>query len=45
MVDREFAEKLIALVNRGTNPLSDIFRADKTVKMRVVVNYDPQLDI
>lgn len=43
-VDRLFCEKLVALLNHGTNPLMDAFRADKNVKIRVVADYDPQSD-
>ena len=43
-VDRLFCEKLIALLNRGTNPLMDAFRADKNMKIRVVADYDPQAE-
>ena len=42
-VERKFIEKLIALVNRSTNPVMDIFKADKNVKMRVVIDYNPQM--
>ena len=42
MVDRDFCEKLVALLNHSTNPLMDIFRADKKVKRRIVIDYDPQ---
>ena len=43
-VDRIFCEKLIALLNHGTNPIMDIFRADQNVKMQIVVDYDPQAE-
>lgn len=43
-VDRIFCEKLIALLNHGTNPIMDIFQADRNVKMRIVVDYDPQAE-
>lgn len=43
-VNRTFCEKLIALLNHGTNPIMEIFQADKSKKMRVVIDYDPRED-
>lgn len=43
-VDRKFCEQLIALANHATNPIMDIFQADKSVKMQVVIDYDPQIN-
>lgn len=43
-VNRSFCEKLVALLNHGTNPLMDIFRADKHMKMRIVIDYNPQVE-
>lgn len=43
-VDREFCEKLVTLFNHSTAPVMDIFRADREIKMRVVIDYDPQSD-
>ena len=33
-----------ALANHATNPIMDIFQADKSVKMQVVIDYDPQIN-
>lgn len=41
-VDRGFCEKLMALLNHATIPVMDIFNPDKKLKMRIVVDYDPQ---
>lgn len=43
-VDRLFCEKLISLLNHSTRPLMGIFQADKNIRMRIVVDYDPQAD-
>lgn len=43
-VNRSFCEKLVALLNHGTNPLMDIFRVDKNMKMRIVIDYNPQVE-
>lgn len=42
-VDRNFCEKLIALLNHSTNPVMDIFQVGKK-KVRVIIDYDPQTD-
>lgn len=43
-VERGFCEKLVALLNHGTSPIMNIFHADKETKMRIVIDYDPQID-
>lgn len=43
-VERSFCEKLVALLNHGTIPVMDIFHADKKTKIRIIVDYDPQID-
>lgn len=43
-VKRSFCEKLVALLNHGTIPIMDIFHANKETKMRIVIDYDPQID-
>lgn len=41
-VNRDFCEKLVALMNHGTNPIMDIFQVGKRTKRRIVIDYDPQ---
>lgn len=43
-IDRNFCEKLVALMNHGTIPIMDIFNANREIKMRIVIDYDPHFD-